>query len=336
LLNKSQRSLLQCPGGKSGSYTVPLSVTNIAENAFSYCGELTSVTLGTNVATIGIQSFFSCPKLTWFTVPDKVTSIGSSTFAYCSGLTNITIGNSVGSIGNRAFASCIKLNEVNVDPLNPSFASVAGVLFNKSQKSLVYYPGGKAGNYAIPDGVTNIVNNAFESSINLTGVEIPHSVTRIPDYAFAFCTNLTSITIPKSVTFLGDRAFVACSSLTRVYFSGNAPWLGSSFVFYNASKATVYYLPGTTGWGTTFGGRPAVLWNPTPQLSDNTFGLGPNGFGFTIKGTPNIPLVVEAGATLAGAPWTPLQTCTLTNGTIYFSDPEWTHHPSRFYRIRWP
>jgi hypothetical protein len=32
----------------------------------------------------------------------------------------------------------------------------------------------------------------------------------------------------------------------------------------------------------------------------------------------------------------PLQTCKLTNGSIYFSDPQWTNYPGRFYRIRSP
>jgi hypothetical protein len=32
--------------------------------------------------------------------------------------------------------------------------------------------------------------------------------------------------------------------------------------FIGANNATVYYLPGTTGWATTFGGRPTVLWDP--------------------------------------------------------------------------
>ena len=59
-------------------------------------------------------------------------------------------------------------------------------------------------------------------------------------------------------------------------------------------------------------------------------------FGFAIVGTTSIPIVVEASASLANAVWMPLQTCTLTNGVIYFSDPAWTNYPSRFYRIRSP
>jgi hypothetical protein len=45
---------------------------------------------------------------------------------------------------------------------------------------------------------------------------------------------------------------------------------------------------------------------------------------------------VEACANLAGPVWIPLQTCTLTNGALYFSDPNWTSYPTRFYRLRSP
>jgi len=34
--------------------------------------------------------------------------------------------------------------------------------------------------------------------------------------------------------------------------------------------------------------------------------------------------------------WTPQQTNTPTSDTLYFSDPNWTNHPARFYHLRWP
>jgi hypothetical protein len=98
----------------------------------------------------------------------------------------------------------------------------------------------------------------------------------------------------------------------------------------------VYYLPKTTGWGPTFAGRPTALWNPTAQTGDPSFGVRPNGFGFNIAGTADIPLVIEASTDLASRSWVTLQSCTLTNGSIYFSDPQWTNYPSRIYRIRSP
>jgi hypothetical protein len=135
-----------------------------------------------------------------------------------------------------------------------------------------------------------------------------------------------------------------------VYFQGNAPSFGSDVFDYwynNGSggrqliwdPATVSYLAGTTGWGTTFRGRPTALWVlPYPVILNNgpSFGVQTNQFGFIISWATNIPVVVEACTSLANPTWSPLKTNTLTGGWSYFSDPQWTNYPNRFYRLRWP
>lgn len=73
--------------------------------------------------------------------------------------------------------------------------------------------------------------------------------------AFISCSSLTYITIPSSVTFIATGAFDYCSSLEGMYFEGNAPGLAQFF----GNNATVYYLPGTSGWTSTFGGCPTAL-----------------------------------------------------------------------------
>jgi len=141
-----------------------------------------------------------------------------------------------------------------------------------------------------------------------------------------------------SVTSIGDGAFSACVSLMGVYFNGNAPSLGSS-VFSDDNNATVYYLPGTTGWGATFGGRPTALWVlPYPQIltSAPSFGIQSNRFGFIISWAIDLSVVVEASTTLAQPVWLPLSTNALLNGWSYFSDPQWANYPARFYRVRSP
>ena len=60
------------------------------------------------------------------------------------------------------------------------------------------------------------------------------------------------------VTTIGNYAFCGCTSLTSVYFAGNAPTPGSPL--FSKNTATVYYLPGTTGWGATYAGRPTAVW----------------------------------------------------------------------------
>jgi len=127
--------------------------------------------------------------------------------------------------------------------------------------------------------------------------------------------------------------------LRTVYFLGNAPSDDPVYPpgFEESFNVTVYYLPGTTGWGATFDSAPTDLWYPLMQSSGPGFGGGPGGFGFTITfGTADIPVVVEACTNLAHASWVPLQSLNLTNGASYFSDPNWTNYPARNYRIRWP
>jgi len=120
-----------------------------------------------------------------------------------------------------------------------------------------------------------------------------------------------------------------------VFFGGNAPYVDDR-IFEDVPNVTVYYLSGTTGWDTTLEGAPTVLWNPQAQTADGSFGVLNNQFGFNITGTTNIPIVVEANTNMANANWTPLQSCLVTNGSIYFSDPQYRNYPSRFYRISFP
>ena len=64
LFDKDQTALIQCPGGRTGSYTVTNSVTNICSFAFSSCAGLTNVMIGSGVTSIGDYAFVSCASLT--------------------------------------------------------------------------------------------------------------------------------------------------------------------------------------------------------------------------------------------------------------------------------
>lgn len=333
--------------------------TSIGSSAFSFCTSLTNVTLGNSI-TIGGWAFCGCRSLTSVTIPNSVTSLGEFAFQGCISLTGVAIGNSVTAIGNNAFYGCTNLTALAVDPLNSSYSSVDGVLFNRSQTTLIECLESKAGSYTVPESVTaigdmafthcnsltsvtvgnsvtSIGEGAFSSCVGLTSATMGNSVTSIGNGAFSSCTSLTYATLGNSVTSLGDYAFANCPSLTAVYFRGAAPGPGSSLFFY--ATPTVHYLPGTMGWGPTFAERPTAPWGlPNPVILDfgPSFGLQTNGFGFIISWATNVPVVVEACTDLVNGVWLPVSTNALPDGWAYFSDPQWANYPSRFYRVRSP
>ena len=229
------------------------------------------------------------------------TNNGAITLTECSGTGGaVVISNFVTSIGADAFENCSGLTSVT-----------------------------------IPGSVTSIGAYAFCDCTGMTNATISNGVTTIGEDAFCCCLSLKSVTIPGRVTNIASYAFMASGNLTSVCFTGNAPTADLTVFSYD-NNATVYYLPGTTGWSNTFAGLPTAPWFlPNPMVLNNGTSLGVqnNAFGFTISWATNISVVVEACTNLASPVWVPLQTNALANGSCSFSDPQWTNFPSRYYRI---
>lgn len=198
------------------SVAIPASVTSIAKGTFRNCTGLASVSIPASVTSIGDDAFRDCTSLTSFTIPEGVTSIGEDSFSGCTGLTSVVIPASVTSIGLSALRDCPCLTEIVINNNNPNYASIDGVLFNKTYTELILCSTSKAGLYNIPEGVTSISLHAFFGCTGLTSVTIPASVTSIGEGAFWGCTGLTSVSIPASVTSIGKDTFWGCTGLTSV------------------------------------------------------------------------------------------------------------------------
>ena len=234
LFDKGMTALIQCPGGFSGAYTIPDSVTSIDNRAFYSCKSLTSVTIPNSVTIIGERAFSYCTSLTSVTIPDSVTSICDYAFNGCTSLTSVTIPDSVTSIGEYAFAYCTSLTSVTI----PDSVTSIGEYAFRDCTSLT--------SVTIPDSVTSIGDCAFQYCASLTSVTIPDSVTSIGEYAFYDCTSLTSVTIPDSVTSIGDGAFYCCDSLTGIWVAeGNSHYSSdASGVLFDKNMTALIQCPG--------------------------------------------------------------------------------------------
>lgn len=255
LFDQAETTLLEYPTGLTGPYSVPNGVTTIGSNAFVLCDGLTGVTM-----------------------PATVANIADGAFADCYSLTNVTLGPGVSYIATSAFGDCPELTAINVDPANPDFSSLDGVVFNKNQTTLVLFPSGFSGSYTTPASVTSIGAFACEDC-SLTAVNITGNVSSIGFLAFQGCGELTNVTLANGVSSLGEFAFGDCPMLSTVtvpatitslpagvfaygnfgsiYFQGNAP--AADPEAFLGDSGTIYYLPGTSGWGSTFDGLPAAL-----------------------------------------------------------------------------
>ncbi len=209
------------------SVTIPESVTIIGHSAFDFCSKLASITIPSSVTFLGEVVFQNCVKLTEITIPEGVTSIGQNAFYSCRNLTSITIPSSVTSIGHSAFSNCRNLTSITIPSSVTSIGSDAfygclDELFTISNNGK-YLKIGEGADLALINTTSTtltsfeinamtriIAGSAFQNCSTLPSITIPEGVTSIPSYAFQGCSSLTSITIPSSVTSIGERAFNNC------------------------------------------------------------------------------------------------------------------------------
>jgi hypothetical protein len=173
--------------------SIPDCVTSIGSYAFSGCGSLTGMLLPANLTGIGEYAFENCYSLTGMTIPDSVSEMGESVFSNCYRITAVTLPASLEYLNLSIFSLYSGLMEVHVGVNSARFADIDGVLFDKAMTKLLFYPGGRSGEYVIPDGVKTIAEGAFGDCPSLTVLTVPVSVTTIEDYSVGDCYSLTDV-----------------------------------------------------------------------------------------------------------------------------------------------
>ena len=189
------------------SLSLPENLTDTGWGAFRDCIGLVSVNFPSGLTNIGRETFWGCTNLPSVDLPENLASIGDDAFYTCSSLASIDLPASLSSFGAGVFSGCTGLTSINVDAGNSFYCSQDGILFTKDMTELICYPAAKEGeHYAVPSGVVIICDEAFDSSYNLTSVDLPEGLTSIGAGAFSGCS-LISIDLPESLVSIGASAF---------------------------------------------------------------------------------------------------------------------------------
>jgi hypothetical protein len=162
-------------------------VTSIGDEAFMYCGSLTSIELPSTVTTIGYCAFTCCNQLTSIKLSTSLALIGERAFEGCWSLKSIKLPSPITSIGYYSFSNCWSLKSIE-----------------------------------LPSSITSIGDGTFSGCHQLASIELPSSVTEINDNAFAYCESLTIVTsLNSEPPTLGDDVFWYCP-IETVYVPNEA------------------------------------------------------------------------------------------------------------------
>ncbi len=204
LYTKDGKRLVRYPSGRKGSFTVPGTVTYIAQYAFKGCKKLTNASIPASVKGIGSNAFYECRNLESVDIPSHIDKISEYTFYRCRSLKNIILPNGIESIGKAAFYGCTGLTEIN---LPSSVKKIKSMAFAKctSLKSI-----------SIPEDVSNISRHLFNKCTNLVSINLNNNIEKIASEAFSYCKSLKEISIPDSTDTIEAYAFRGCESLEKI------------------------------------------------------------------------------------------------------------------------
>lgn len=231
-LTIENRVVVRCDPKATGYIRIPSGVTGIAANAFEGCSRLEAVIIPDGVVAIGGSAFKGCTNLLTVEMPGSVTYIGSDVFEYCYKFKTV---NFTGTL--------TRLTTLVLDTNNFGVSDISVVCrYGTPDEGMCHFGDGLTivdnivkgcdqtltGYVIIPDGVTEIAEEAFKDCAGIMGIGIPGSVMSIGDRAFKNCSSLASVAVSNTQMQIGSRINDDCDKLTGICYTGTlAEWIAS-------------------------------------------------------------------------------------------------------------
>ncbi len=159
----------------------------------------------------------------------KIVALGAKLFAHNERIKRVKLDPGIKVIENRAFALCKSLEQII---LPDTLETIEECAFLGTALSELVLPSSivKLGR-GVCSGCT-VYNSFCEKIGGLTKVVLPEGLTEIPDEAFFSCKVLEHINIPKSIKRIGKTAFEFCENLTPFEFHDGLETIGErAFAF---------------------------------------------------------------------------------------------------------
>lgn len=230
LYNYDMDTLILAPHNTTQSeYTIPDGVKYIYDLAMSGNEDMVKINLPDSLEVIGFDAFGLCRNLVEVNIPKRCKIIKQSAFA-STAIKKIDLPSSLKTFVPAAFANVYSLEEINVDPGNPNYYDIDGVLYSNTTNgpSLVRYPPARKGElFSVPEGVTAIEFLAFQRSNNLSKIIFPQSLLKIDTEAFFQCSELENIEFNDNLQSIGQQAFLGCPKLTEFFLPEHLDDIGA-------------------------------------------------------------------------------------------------------------
>ena len=217
LFSKDNSILYAYPRGRSGSYTFPTNLQQIADSAFIESANLSgSLNFPATLKIIGTNAFSNCSNINGtISLPEGLLEIGQNAFNNCSLLAgDLRIPSTLNKFGVGAFSGCSSLSSLDFKaPIEtiPEYAFYnCRAISNK---------------ITLPIGLKVIDKFAFSGCNSISGLDLPSSLNEIRDFAFYHLNTITQLSIPANVHTVSSSAFASAYSLTKLILPNN-PNLG--------------------------------------------------------------------------------------------------------------